>query len=859
MPRPPSLRSELAAAKRRLRAATAPPAAPRPRRPRPPKNPARFASTADALGALRGFFAARGWKPHRFQEDTWQAYAAGESGLIHVATGAGKTYAAYLAPLAEVLAGCMEDESPGLQVIYVTPLRAVARDIEQALRDPVEFLGSDVRVEGRTGDTSSSLRQRQRQAMPEVLVTTPESLALLLTQPDPAAIFGRLRVVLLDEWHELLGSKRGSLLELTLGRLRTLAPGLRTWAMSATLGNLAEAAQAAVGVGVEARLIAAPMSRPVKVESLLPASVEALPWTGHTGLHLVPAVAAWLRRRPGASTLLFTTTRTQAERWFQALSAGLPEEQETLALHHGSLDRRERERVEAGLKSGSLRIVVATSTLDLGVDFGPVEQVLQLGSPRGVGRLLQRAGRASHRPGASAHLVLLPTHALELLDFDALRHALGRGEVEARVPLDAPLDVLLQHLITCAIGGGFDPDAMFAEVRRVYGFHTLSRDDFDAVLALGVDGGPALRAYPDFRKLRRDEQGRWRLDDERLAKLHRWGIGTIVGDSGVRVKFARGGGKGDLGVLDEAFVSRLKPGDRFHFAGRTLRLVRVRDLEAHVTLATGAATTVPRWSGARLPPSSLLARELRASWQRARDDRYESPDARLAAPLLALQASRSGLPGEDGVLVETFAARQAHHLFLYPLEGRAVHEGLGALLAWRLGQRAPTTLSLAVNDHGLELHGPDPIALTPALWSELLDPSSLDDDLRAALNLTELTRRQFREVARVAGLVPQGAPGRQRTVRQLQAGSGLLHDVLRRHDPGNPLVRQAEREVLDRQLDRRRLVDVLTRLRAAPPRIHALDRPSPLAFVLMVERLSAQLSTESLIDRVERMKKQWFG
>ncbi|RYE88121.1 MAG: DEAD/DEAH box helicase, partial [Myxococcales bacterium] len=534
-----------------------------------------------------------------------------------------------LAPLAGVLAS----EGGGLRVLYVTPLRAVARDLELALREPVEFLGASVRVEGRTGDTSSSVRQRQKAALPEVLITTPESLALLLSQPDPQASLGGIAAIVLDEWHELLGSKRGSLLELTLARLRALAPGARTWALSATLGNLDEAARAAVGGGREPCVIEAQLSRPVEVETLLPASLDDLPWTGHTGLHLLPRVVAELRARR-ASTLLFTTTRTQAERWYQALSAAMPEAHETLALHHGSLDRRERERVEAGLKSGAIEVVVATSTLDLGVDFGPVDRVMQLGSPRGVGRLLQRAGRASHRPGASCHLTLLPTHALELLDLDALRHALGRGEVEARAPIAAPFDVLLQHIITCALGGGFEADALYDEVRSAWSFRGLSRVDFDSVLALGTDGGPALRAYPDFRKLQRGDDGRWRLDDERLARLHRWGIGTIVGDSGVRVKFVRGA---DLGVLDEAFVSRLKPGDRFHFAGRTLRLVRVRDLEAEVALAKGSATTVPSWSGTRLPPSALLARELRATWQRAGDGVLDSAEARLAAPLLALQ------------------------------------------------------------------------------------------------------------------------------------------------------------------------------------------------------------------------------
>ncbi|HEU4537758.1 MAG TPA: DEAD/DEAH box helicase, partial [Polyangiaceae bacterium] len=445
-PRPRWLpqRPEDVAARAAARAAAA---AARPRR----LSPLAPAPPGASLERLRGWFLSKGWAPFAFQEEAWAAFRAGKSGLVHVPTGAGKTYAAYFGPLAETL----DAGQRGLQIVYITPLRAVSRDIELALRAPVEALGYGLEVESRTGDTSSSARQRQKRRPPEVLITTPESLSLLLCQADAAAYFAGLRAVLVDEWHELLSTKRGTQVELALARLRRFAPGLRTWAMSATLANLREAARAAVGAGAEPALVTAPLARPVQVETLLPSEVDAFPWAGHLGLTMLEPVLEVIAKK--GTTLLFTNTRSQAERWYQAIVEARPRWQDKIALHHGSLDRAERERVEGGLKAGTLRAVVATSSLDLGVDFAPVERVVQIGSPKGVGRMLQRAGRAAHRPGAPSELWLVPTHALELVEIAAARRALAAAAVEARAPLDRPFDVLAQHLVTCARGGGFRP------------------------------------------------------------------------------------------------------------------------------------------------------------------------------------------------------------------------------------------------------------------------------------------------------------------------------------------------------------------------------------------------------------------
>jgi ATP-dependent helicase Lhr and Lhr-like helicase len=802
-----------------------------------------------ALERLRGWFLSKGWAPFAFQEETWAAYAAGQSGLVHVPTGAGKTYAAYLGPLAETLEG----GQTGLQIVYITPLRAVSRDVELALKAPIEALGLHVEVESRTGDTSSSARQRQRKRPPEVLITTPESLSLLLCQADAAAFFGGLRAVLVDEWHELLSTKRGTQVELALARLRRFAPGLRTWAMSATLANLGEAARAACGAGAEPVVVSAQLARPVHIKTLLPPEVDAFPWAGHLGLTMLGPVLEVLRGK--GTTLLFTNTRAQAERWCQAIAEARPDWREQIALHHGSLDRAERERVEAGLKSGALRAVVATSSLDLGVDFAPVERVVQIGSPKGVGRLMQRAGRAAHRPGAPSELWLVPTHALELAEIAAVREALGRGAVEGKPPLDRPLDVLTQHLVTCALGGGFEPGALYDEVRSTSAYAALTPAEFEWALSLVRDGGKALYAYADYRKIV-EVDGSYVMPDGRLARLHRANVGTIVAEGVVHVRLQGGP---TLGTVEEGFVSRLRPGDTFLFAGRPLAFVRLRDTVAEVRPARGQSGQTPQWHGGRHPLSPSLAAALRSEIALAAAGREGGPEMRAAAPIFEAQAALSALPGEGQVLAETCETREGYHLFVYPFEGRLVHEGLAALFALRLARTRPATFSLSVNDYGLELLCPEPFPYAKALSPRLLDDRALDDDIAESVNVTELAKRQFREVARVAGLVHQGFADAQKSARQIQASAGLLYEVFRRHDPDNLLLAQARREIIERQFEQKRLQTALARLRSSEWLWRKIAHPTPLGFPLLVERMAATVSSETLLARVERMKRQWVA
>jgi ATP-dependent Lhr-like helicase len=498
------------------------------------------------------------------------------------------------------------------------------------------------------------------------------------------------------------------------------------------------------------------------------------------------------------------------------------------------------------VRGGTLRCVVATSSLDLGVDFPAVDQVLQIGSPKGVARLMQRAGRAKHRPGESGHVICVPSHALELVEYAAARQAIARGAIEARLPPRLSLDVLAQHCVSCALGGGFQSQALLAEVRGTHAFAGLDSLAWQAVLDFIVQGGQALASYPDFHKVIRDSQGVYRVEDRRVALRHRLSIGTITSDGSVNVKFLRGGG---LGSVEENFVGRLRRGDRFQFAGRTLELVRLEDMTAYVRIAKSGEGSVPKWMGGRMPLSSELGREVEAVFGGDR----QQPELRAIAPLLALQARLSALPARGTLLSESIKARDGHHLFVYPFAGRQVHEGLASLLSMRWGRLQANTFGFAANDYGLVLSPAREVPMDAALLRELLDPDGLLEDLRASLNLGELARRQFREIARVAGLLSPSLPGRApRSQRQLQASSGLLYDVLQRFDPGHLLLAQAEREVFSAQLEISRLAATLEECAQRDIALHQLKGLTPLSFPLWAESMRGQLSTEDWKTRVQR-------
>ena len=808
------------------------------------------------MARLTAWFASRGWAPLAFQKAMWRHYLAGESGLLHTPTGSGKTLAMFGGPLLQALhdppprttRGRAKTPVPVLQVLWITPLRALAADTARALREPLDALGLDWQVGLRTGDASARDKRLAREGRLDVLVTTPESLALLLSYPDTMAGLQHLRCVVVDEWHELLGNKRGVLLQWNLRRLRDALPALQVWGLSATLGNLDEARDVLLPDVPDAPLVAGARPRPVSVETLLPAQGERFPWAGHLGLSQLQRVLEKLLAV--RTSLLFTNTRAHAELWHQALSAVWPEDPDTLALHHGSLDPALRRAAEEGLREGRLRCVVATSSLDLGVDFPSVDQVLQIGSPKGIARLLQRAGRAKHRPGESGHIVCVPSHALELVEYAAARRALAHGHIEARRPLRLSLDVLAQHAVSCALGGGFDPDVLFEQVRRTHAFAGLDRAHWEGVLEFIVQGGRALSQYPDFHKVVRDDDGMYRVHDRRVALRHRLSIGTITSDGSVMVQFLRGG---RLGAVEEQFLSRLRPGDRFQFAGRLLELVRLENLTAYVRKARGGDGVVPRWQGGRLPLSEALGHEMEAVLASPPD----SPEMRWLAPLLALQTRLSALPGPALLLVEHVRRREGQFVFVYPFAGRQVNEGLAALMALRWTRLQTNTFGYAANDYGFVLAPARPVELDAARVRSLLSPDGLLTDLRESLNLGELARRQFRDIARVSGMLVPALPGRTpRSLRQLQASSGLLYDVLRQHDPDHILLTLAEHEVLHDQLDLESLARALSSCQARTLSVQQPTSLGPLSFPLWAERLRGQLSNEDWKTRVLRAAQQ---
>jgi ATP-dependent helicase Lhr and Lhr-like helicase len=794
------------------------------------------------IGEIEQVFRQRGWSAFPFQRQVWQAWEAGKSGLLHAPTGQGKTLAVYLGPLRET---CREAD--GCRILWLTPMRALAADTLRALREAQSWFSPTLQAEARTGDTDAATRSRLRRKLPHTLVTTPESLSLMLTHADFAGNMAGLRAVIVDEWHELLGTKRGVQAELCLARLRAWLPGLRIWGLSATLGNRTEAREALLGSAMADSVeIAALADKPARIESLIPQEMERFPWAGHLGLRLAPAVAAAVER--GGTTLLFTNTRSQAELWFQELQELRPAWSESLALHHGSLDPAERRRVEDGLRQGALRCVVATSSLDLGVDFSPVDQVIQVGSPKGIARLLQRAGRAGHHPGGTPRILCVPTHAFELVEFAAARDAAAAGEIEARPPLEKPLDVLAQHLVTCAIGKPFAAAEMLREVRSSHAYRELSEEEWNWVLGFISDGGKALASYPRYRKARL-EHGLYFVDDPALIRQHRVSIGTISADQAVTVKFANGR---TLGSVEESFVSRLKPGAALIFAGRHLTLVRLHQKTATVKAATkpkGGPVAV--WGGGKMPLSTELAQ---AVGRRLRGEGAACGEMTAVAPILHIQREQSRIPQGSELLVEHARSRDGEHLFFFPLAGRLVHEGLSALVAWRLARQAGEAIQTTQNDYGFSLSARRGLWVGETDLRESLSPENLLEDLLACMNTAELARRQFREIARVSGLILNPPPGRPaRGARELQASASLLYEVLDRYDPENLLLRQARREILERQLEIHRLRRVLEELARRPLVWVETPRFTPMAFPLWAERLRATLPPGDAASRLEAM------
>lgn len=803
------------------------------------------------LGPIDAWFESNGWSAFPFQREVWQAYLDGESGLIHSATGSGKTLAAWLGPIAQ----WMNEEgagrtAPALRVLWITPMRALASDTVYSMQRAVDGMAVPWTVGLRTGDTSSAERARQARKLPSALVTTPESLALMLSKAESREKLSQLRLVVVDEWHELLGNKRGVMTELCLARLRTWNPRVQTWGLSATLGNLDEALERLIGCRpMPSRIVRGASDKKIVMDTLIPPDLDQFPWAGHIGLAMLGPVAEAIDG--SRSTLVFTNVRSQAEIWYQGLLEARPEWAGLIGLHHGSLDSDVRKWVEQGLKEGRLKAVVATSSLDLGVDFSPVERVLQIGSPKGVARLLQRAGRSGHAPGQASRVTCAPSHALEFVEAAAVRRAAQAGRIESRKPVDRPLDLLTQHLVTLAAGEGFDAQVLKDEVRSTRAYRDLTDNEWRWALDFVTRGGDALKAYPDYQKVVRDDEGIHRVKDAAIAKRHRMSIGTIVSDAAVDVRYMRGK---RLGNVEESFIARLAKGDTFVFAGHLLEFVRVENMTAYVRPGKPGSAVIPRWDGGRCPLSSEVSEGIRELLELHVDRRENEPEMKAISRLLKLQHAWSRIPRRTEILVEQTQTREGHHIFIYPFEGRSVHLGISALMAYRIGRHKAATFSLGFTDYGFELVARDRFELLPLLKEGLLSTDNLLEDMLASLNAAELSKRQFREVARVAGLVFQGYPGQPKTNRQVQATSGLIYEVFARWDPSNPLLGQAEREVLERELEFSRLAAALRRINASPLLLRQTHKPTPFAFPIMVSRFREKLTSEKLADRVRRMQ-----
>jgi len=823
-------------------------------------------SKSQAEQAVEAWFAARDWRVFPFQRAVWKAALAGQSGLLHANTGAGKTYAVWFAAMLRGARRSRRDRT-GLRVLWITPMRALAADTQRSLEISAAELGAASpeaigvwTLGARTGDTGSAERARQSKSLPGALITTPESLSLLLSHAAAREQFKHLDMIIIDEWHELMGSKRGVQVQLALARLRRWNPELVVWGLSATMGNLQEARHVLLGTASDEAmgvLVEGDLKKQIVVDCLIPENVSRFPWGGHLGLQMLQPVIDEIDKHE--ATLVFTNTRSQSEVWYQNLIEARPDWAGLVALHHGSLDREVREWVEGGLKRGELKAVVCTASLDLGVDFLPVERVLQVGSAKGIARLLQRAGRSGHAPGRISRVTLVPTNSLELLEAAGARRAVESRRIEARLVPNKPFDVLVQHLVTVALGGGFRSDELYEEVTSAWSYRKLTREEWQWALDFVAHGGASLSVYPEYRRVLPDEEGVYRVPDATIGRRHRMSIGTIVSDAQMQVKYMSGG---RIGSVEESFIGRLKPGDHFLFSGRILELVRVHEMTAYVKRSTSTKGAISRWNGTRMPLSSELAHAALEELRLAAEGRYEGPEMRALRPLLEIQERWSALPSSDVLVVESMKSREGYHLFVYPFAGRSVHTGLASLLAFRIGRILPSTFSVAVNDYGFELLAPEPVDWARMFGGEtgadvaLFDTSRLLEDVLDSLNATQLSQQRFREVARIAGLVFQGYPGQHKSMRQVQASSSLFFEVFRKHDSGNLLLTQAEREVLEQELELTRLRDTLLELHARRLAWREVRRATPFGFPLMVERFREKVSTEKLSDRVARMVRE---
>ena len=858
--------------------------------------------TSRGYNIIKKWFASKSLAPFRFQEETWEQLMLGNSGLVNAPTGCGKTFSVFMGALIRFI-----DEHPknyaskknnGLQLLWITPLRALAKDIARAIEEVIADLDMQWKVGVRNGDTDIAERQQQKRNMPEVLIITPESLHLLLAQKGYPEIFKQLKIIAVDEWHELLGSKRGVQVELALSRVVNVAScrlqvaeeeiakettnhsqspedkslsescgqttNLCVWGISATIGNLEEAKEVLLaplkykkvspaggdleGAGI---IIKANLNKRTDVYSIIPSEIEKYPWAGHLGLKLADRIVSIIEE--SNTTLVFINTRGMSERWYQTLLTIAPELAGAIALHHGSIERELRTWVEEALHAQKLKAVICTASLDLGVDFRPVDTVIQVGSPKGVSRFLQRAGRSGHRPGDVSTIWFLPTHSLELLEAAALKQAIKENVIESREPMLLCFDVLIQYLCTLAIGEGFLEEEIFEEIKTTYCFSEITNEEWFEVLYHLTNGGKALENYDEYKKVEVDN-GLFRIRNRGIAMRHRMQIGTIVSDAMMKVKFMSGG---YIGVIEEYFISRLETGDVFTFGGYNLELVTIKDMTAFVRKSKQKKSIVPSWMGGRMSLTANLGMMLRKTFNKVAENKLDEIELKSLQLLFELQKELSHIPQANELLIEHIEDRDGYHLLVYPFEGRQVHEAMSSLLAYRISKITPITFSIAMSDYGFELLSDQPIPVDDTNTAELFTTENLIADIQKSVNAVEMAIRKFRDIAVIGGLIFQGYPGEQKKARHLQASAGLLFRVLTEHDPNNLLLRQAYNEVFAQQMEEQRLRNALQRIKNNKIIITFPQKLTPLSFPIIVDGLSRyNLSSEKLEDRIQRMQHQ---
>ncbi|MGZ3944304.1 MAG: ligase-associated DNA damage response DEXH box helicase [Mucilaginibacter sp.] len=826
---------------------------------------------------IRQWYSQKNWKQFPFQQEMEDAYLSGNSGLLNAPTGSGKTFAVFLPFLAGYINQYPDTwqtrQNNGLLMLWITPLRALTNDIRKAMQEVCDEIGLPWRIMTRTGDTSAAEKQALKTKLPEVLLTTPESLHLMLAQKEYFRIFQSLQVVVIDEWHELLGTKRGVQVELGLSRLRALGRKsevgsqksneknsilktqdllLRIWGISATIGNLEQAVDVLLGndfAKENIKMVRAHVDKKLVIKSVIPENIESFSWSGHIGVKLLPQVMDIVAK--SNTTLIFTNTRSQAEIWYHAILDNYPEYAGIMAMHHGSLDNELRNWVEQALHAEALKVVVCTSSLDLGVDFRPVDSVVQVGSPKGVARFMQRAGRSGHAPGAVSKAWFVPTHSLELLEGAALKQGIKQGIYESRDPMLLSMDVLIQYMVTLAVSDGFRADKLFDEVKSTYAFADISRKEFNELLDFITHGGKVLAQYDEFLKVEIDN-GLYKVNSRRVAMRHRLSIGTITSDVSIRIRWLSGK---SLGTIEESFISKLKEGDSFWFAGQNLEFVRIKEMSAYVKKSNAKKGLIPSWMGGRMPLSSQLSAVFRDKLDEVAHGIENDEEVIALKPLFNLQAELSHLPQSHEFLIESLRAKDGHHLLFYPFEGRLVHEGMASLLAYRISRIRNFSFSIAMNDYGFELLADEDIPIEQALEdAEFFSINNLLEDILQSLNANEMARRRFRDIAHIGGLVFTGYPGQPVKNRHLQASSSLLFDVFSEYDPGNLLVRQAYNEALAFQLEEFRLRAALQRIIKQSIVLKEIYQPTPFAFPIMVDSLGRErLTTESMEERIAKL------